>query len=106
VNTRDGCTTKVAVGGGSVALTDDLLDVLLHALARLDSTGAETIREQIAALRLAGGEIRLVPTESELTSVRLALASLTTASRPLAPALSELETLCSHDRAPAAGERQ
>jgi hypothetical protein len=105
VSTRDGRATKVAVRGGNVALSDDLLDGLLRALARLDSTSAGTVREQIAALRLAGGEIRLVPTEAELASVRLALASLATASRPLAPALSELATLCSHDGVPTVGER-
>jgi hypothetical protein len=105
VNAHDRCPTKLAVHGGSVVLSDDLLGRLLHALARMDSHGAGTVREEIAALRLAGGEIRLVPTEAELASVRLALASLATASRPLAPALSELEALCSHQGAPPVRER-
>lgn len=97
MNARDDRTRTVAVAGGSVALSDELLDGLLHALARLDSRGAETVREEIAALRLAGGEIRLVPSEVEL-------AALTTAARQLAPALSDLEFLCA-DRVPAASER-
>jgi len=59
-----------------LSLRGDELGRLLEALVRLDSREADAVAEQIAALRLAGGVIRLTPTEAELAVLELGLAAL------------------------------
>lgn len=66
--------TELSLGDESVELTSGELDRLLLALTRLELREAVAVGEQIAALRLAGGAIRLTPTPAELAAVERALA--------------------------------
>jgi hypothetical protein len=80
-------------------LSDEDLDRLLEALARLDLRDAEAVAGQIAALRLADGVIRLTPTEAEITALVSALSALAGA-RPLGPALVRLAPICTDNGIP------
>jgi hypothetical protein len=68
--------TELAIGAETTLLSSDELDRLLEALAELDTAAAASVADDIAALRLAGGCIRLNPTEDELAVLRIALADL------------------------------
>lgn len=72
----DDGSAVVSVGEAIVRLTRDELDRLLEALARLEQRDAEAVLEEIRALRLLGGTIRLLPSEAELASLEAALAGL------------------------------
>ena len=71
------------------------LDRLLEALGRLDVRAAEAVAEHIAALRLAGGEIRLTPTEGEIAALGSALSTLAAEAPGLGPGLARLASVCS-----------
>ncbi len=86
-------TARVALDGEVVVLSGDELDRLLRALAGLELRGAESLAEQIAALRLAGGTIDLTPTEAELDALRLALEAPGD-PQDTGPALVRLAALC------------
>jgi hypothetical protein len=86
-------TTRVALAGKLIALSSDELDRLLLALAGLELRAAEPLAEQIAALRLAGGTIDLMPTEAGLAALRLALAALGERGEPI-PGLARLAASC------------
>jgi hypothetical protein len=62
--------------GETFSLRDEDLGELLAALARLDSPGAKSVADQITALRLAGGDIRLMPTEGESSALDVALSGI------------------------------
>ena len=64
------------LSGETLSLRDEDLGELLAALARLDSPGAKSVADQITALRLAGGDIRLMPTEAEIAALDVALSSI------------------------------
>lgn len=81
--------TRIALRGEALSLDDAEIGRLLGALAELDLAGAEAVADQIAALRLAGGEIRLTPTEAEIAALELALAALA-AETLLGPGSSRL----------------
>jgi hypothetical protein len=83
-------------------LSDEDLDRLLEALARLDLRDAEGLAGQIAALRLADGVIRLTPTEAEITALVSALAD----ARPLGPALMRLASICTDNGIPGESGRE
>jgi len=78
-------------------LRGEELDRLLEALARLDLRDADAVADDIAALRLAGGVIRLTPTEAELAALARALAALAAEVRPLGPRLRRLASVCAGD---------
>jgi hypothetical protein len=92
IGTRPPCE-RLSVGGDPVSLDQGDLDRLLAALGGLGLQPAATVRDDIAALRLAGGVIDLLPTEAELSAVWLALAAAAELA-PLGPALLQLQTLC------------
>lgn len=77
-----------------LSVGDEELDRLVEALSRLELRDAEAVAEQIAALRLAGGVIGLMPTEAEIGALELALALLAAEARPLGSALSRLAAVC------------
>ena len=91
---------RVEVGEDGFVLSGHELDRLLGALGRLEPGDAETVREQIAALRLAGRVIDLTPTTAELAALRLALQLLAEGVEPLSPALLQLFEICT-DEVPA-----
>jgi hypothetical protein len=68
-------------------LEADDLDRLLLGLRRLDRHDAREVGEQISALRVAGGVIRLSLTTSELRAVDHALLTLGAEPVPVPPAL-------------------
>lgn len=68
--------TELAIGAETVLLNGDELDRLLETLAELDSPNAASVADDIAALRLAGGCIRLQPTQAELDVLQIALADI------------------------------
>ncbi len=86
-------TTQLTVRDEVFRLRDDELDRLLEALAALGQGDAWAVAEQIAALRLAGGAIRLTPTEAELAAIGSALA-LAEEARPVGPELLRLASIC------------
>jgi hypothetical protein len=88
-------TTQLAVRDEVLSLRSDELDRLLEALVGLDLRDAGAVAEQIRALRLAGGVIRLTPTEAELAALELALAG---EARPLGPALLRLASICADEQ--------
>jgi len=95
-----GVERQVALREQVVCVGDEELGRLLEALARLELRGAGAVADQIAALRLAGGVIRLTPTETEIAALELALAALAAQARALGPALSRLASICADDRSP------
>jgi len=76
-----------------VVLRRDEIDRVVEALGRLGSEPAARVGDDIAALRLAGGSIRLLPTGPEREAVRIALAGADRGD-PLSPALRRLAELC------------
>jgi hypothetical protein len=90
-------SVRLAVGDEPVSLRPDELDRLQQALAALASRDAATVADDIAALRLAGGPIRLLPSEAELAAVHLALTAAGR-SKPLGPELARLRFLCARPR--------
>jgi len=78
--------TALAAGEELVSLRPNELDRLLEALARFGQRDADAVREQIRALRLVGGTIRLWPNEAELAALEAGLSGLDElpASRPVA----------------------
>ena len=65
----------VTIGTEAVCVGDEELDRLLAALAALDVPAAASLRDEIVALRLAGGPVQLRPTEAELEALRVAIGS-------------------------------
>jgi len=90
-------TARLTVGTEMLSVRVDELDRLVDALARLDLREAESIGEQITALRLLGGAIHLTPTEAELAAIQLALAVLAEQTQPLSLAFLRLAHLCAGD---------
>ena len=90
--------TRVALDGDVIALSDAELDRLLGALADLEPGAAASLAEQIAALRLAGGTIDLLPTEAELAALGLALEALGDDSDETGPGLARLAAVCGEGR--------
>lgn len=82
---------QLALGEELLTLSPRELEQVLAGLRRLETRDAATVAEQIAALRLAGGVIRLTPTEAELTALGHALAEET---QPLSDVLLQLTGLC------------
>ena len=83
------------------SLRGDEPDRMVHALARLELSDADAIVDQIAALRLAHGVIRLHPTEAEPAAVEAALVALAAKGRLVGPALHRLASVCAgshHDQ--------
>jgi hypothetical protein len=72
----DCATRRLLVDDEVVCLESDQLDGLLDALAKARETNAEAVRDEIGALRLIPGAIRLFPTSGELTALRVALAAV------------------------------
>jgi hypothetical protein len=93
-----GQAVELLIGDEAVSLGSDELDRLLEALAPLDLHEAASVAEDITALRLAGGAIRLLPTQAELEAVRLALVA-DEEREPLGPGLLRLAGLCDPARA-------
>jgi hypothetical protein len=87
-------TRQLELSEQALCLSDEDLDRLLESLARLDLRDAEAVAGQIAALRLAGGVIRLTPTEAEIAALVSALSVLAADARPLGPALTRLASIC------------
>jgi hypothetical protein len=71
----DDATRQIALGEDILAVSGSELERLLASLRRLESRDAATLVEEIEALRLAGGAIRLTPTDAELAALRHALAA-------------------------------
>lgn len=65
---------EVLIGDEVVLLRPDEVDRLLETLGSLDSREAADVAAEIAAQRLAGGSIRLLPTPAEEQALRFALA--------------------------------
>jgi hypothetical protein len=80
-------------------LEDEEVGLLIETLARLDVRDGEALADQIAALRLAGGEIRLAPTEAEIAALNSALSVLVAEAQPFGPALGRLASMCAVDGA-------
>lgn len=94
-----GDTTRVALDGNVVTLSGDELDWLLATLAGLELRGAESVADQIEALRLAGVTIDLLPTEAELAALRLALEG----QEEPGLGLARLAEICGEDPLPGSG---
>ena len=88
---------RVALRGEVLSVGDAELDRLLEALVRLDLRAAGAVAEHIAALRLAGAEIRLTPTEGEIAALGVALSTLAAEALVLGPGLARLASVCSGD---------
>jgi len=84
---------EVTIARGTVPLMQDEISRLLQALAVLGSAGADSIAEEISALRLAGIRMQLLPNESELAALRAALLAADHRPRP-ASGLTRLRLLC------------
>jgi hypothetical protein len=90
-------TTQLTVREETLSLDGEELDRLLEALARLDQRDAGAIAEQIRALLLAGGVVRLTPTEAELAALELALVALAEDAPSFGPSLLRLADICADD---------
>jgi len=84
---------EVTIARGTVPLMQDEITRLLQALAALGSAGADSIAEEISALRLAGIRMQLLPSDSELAALRAALLAADHRPRP-ASGLTRLRLLC------------
>ena len=84
---------EVTIARGTVPLMQDEITRLLQALAALGSAGADSIAEEISALRLAGIRMQLLPSGSELAALRAALLAADHRPRP-ASGLTRLRLLC------------
>jgi hypothetical protein len=94
VNASAAVTRQLVLCEETLSVDDEELRRLLGALARLDLRDADAVADQISALRLADGAIRLVPTEGEISALELALAALAGEERPLGPVLARLASIC------------
>jgi len=103
VKAADERRTALAVGEEIISLGDGELDRLLKALLGLRQGDADTVREQIMALRLIGGVIRLAPTEAQLAALEVALGAVADEEPKLGPRLLRL-TAGRTDEIVAAGE--
>ena len=84
---------EVTIARGTVPLMQNEITRLLEALAALGSAGADSIAEEISALRLAGIRMQLLPSDSELAALRAALLAADHRPRP-ASGLTRLRLLC------------
>jgi hypothetical protein len=75
---------ELAIDHEIISLRSGQLEFLLEALSLAGGFDAAAVREEIGALRLIPGTIRLLPTEGELTALRTALDTL--ADDPSEPA--------------------
>jgi hypothetical protein len=85
--------TSLAIRDEVLLLRADELDRLVEALGALGGNDADAVAEQIRALRLAGGSIRLTPTEAEIAAMGSALA-LADEGRPVSAELLRLSSVC------------
>jgi hypothetical protein len=85
---------EFALGGQTVLLDREELERLLQRLALLDLPAAAGVADDIEALRLAGGPIRLLPTEAELAALRLAITAIAHAEGPMPASLLRLRAVC------------
>lgn len=97
MSTPASAVTQVTVRDEAIPVRGDELQRLLDALARLGQRDADAVAEQIAALRLSGGVIRLTPTEAELAALELALAALAENDRSFGPNLRRLAADCADE---------
>lgn len=97
MSTPASVTSQLTLRNEAVEVRGDELERLLDALSRLRQRDADTVAEQITALRLVGGVIRLMPTEAELAALALALAALAEDSRPFGPSLQRLAADCADE---------
>lgn len=86
--------TRIALGRDVACLSDDELDRLLAALAGRDCRDAAAVAEQIAALRVAGGTIVLMPTEAEADALRRTVEDLADGRDEDDGGLAALATAC------------
>jgi hypothetical protein len=84
---------ELMIGDDSVPLGVEELDRLVTALAEIEEGDASRVADDIAALRLAGGSIHLMPTVPELDAIRIALAA-EGAREPLSEGLAHVAELC------------
>jgi hypothetical protein len=86
--------TEITIGRGTVALRQDELDRLLKALSTLATKAAGDIADEIAALRVAGVRIHLMPTEPELQALKAAIAASVPKGQNAPSSLQRLKELC------------
>jgi hypothetical protein len=86
--------TEVTFGRGKVALRQDELDRLIIALGTLATKAAGDIADEIAALRVAGVRIHLMPTEAELEALKAAIAASVPKGQNAPSSLQRLKELC------------
>jgi len=86
--------TEITIGRGTVALRRDELDRLLLALGELRLPGAESVADEIAALRVAGVRIHLLPSTEELQALRAATRAAEPVARSGGSSLARLRELC------------
>jgi hypothetical protein len=67
---------ELAIDHEIISLRSGQLEFLLEVLSLARGSDAAAVREEIGALRLIPGTIRLLPTEGELTALRTALDAL------------------------------
>lgn len=84
---------EVTIARSTVPLTQDEISRLLSALSGLESSAADSIAEEISALRLAGVRMQLLPSQSEFVALRAALVAADHRPRP-ASGLTRLRLLC------------
>jgi len=84
---------EVTIARNTVPLTQDEISRLLSALSGLESSAADSIAEEISALRLAGVRMQLLPSAGELIALRKALVAADHRPRP-ASGLTRLRLLC------------
>ncbi len=85
--------TEITIGRGTVAVRQDELDRLLRALGELIHPGAESIKDEIGALRVAGVRIHLLPSRSEVEALRAAILAAEPISRSPGSSLARLKLL-------------
>jgi hypothetical protein len=103
VKAGDSCSTALVLGEEIISLGSGKFERLLRALLGLGQRDAAVVREQIMALRLLGGVIRLTPTEAELAALEVVLAGLADDEPQLGSELKRL-TAGGADEMLAAGE--
>ena len=86
--------TEITIGRGTVALRQDELDRLLKALQGLATNAATDIADEIAALRVAGVRIHLMPTKDELEALRAAVVASIPTGQNAASSMQRLKELC------------
>jgi len=85
--------TEITIGRGTVAVRQDELDRLLRALGESKHSGAESIKDEIGALRIAGVRIHLLPSASEIEALLAAIAAAEPISRSPGSSLARLKVL-------------